>query len=155
MRKFGKRFGIKGVVSIDGKALRGAYMRGRQTAPLHMVNVWAAGTRMALAQKKATNRNEVAGALEVLALLDLKDALVTAYALHCRPDTAQAIRRRKGHYVLAIKRNRGRFFTDVKIQLDAARRPQRATQRTTKAHGRVERRQAIVMRAARPGSRTS
>jgi predicted transposase YbfD/YdcC len=151
LRKFSRSFGVKGVVSIDGKALRGAYERGRQAVPLHMVNVWAAGTRMALAQRKAPNRNEVAGAFEVLALLDLKGAIVTADALHCRPDTAQAIRRRKGHYVLAIKRNRGRLFSDVKTQLDTARRPQRATQRTTKAHGRVERRQAIVISAAKLG----
>ncbi|MCC8955785.1 transposase [Bradyrhizobium sp. Pear77] len=41
-------------------------------------------------------------------MLDLEGALVTADALHCRPDTAQAIRDRKGHYVLAIKSNRGR-----------------------------------------------
>jgi predicted transposase YbfD/YdcC len=56
---------------------------------------------------KAPNRNEVAGVLEVLALLDLDGALVTADALHCRPDVAQAIRDRKGHYVLAIKSSRG------------------------------------------------
>src|ERR1700758_4779779 len=64
LRKFGKGFGSKGVVSLDGKALRGAFARGRQAVPLHIVNVWAAGTRLALAQRKAPNRNEVAGALE-------------------------------------------------------------------------------------------
>lgn len=147
LRKFSKSFGIKGVVSIDGKALRGAFARGRQATPLHMVNVWAAGTRMALAQRKAPNRNEVAGALEVLALLDLEGALVTADALHCRPDTAQAIRDRKGHYLLAIKSNRGRLFTAAKALLDAARKPSRASQRRTRAHGRIERRQAIVVAA--------
>jgi predicted transposase YbfD/YdcC len=151
LRKFSKRFGIKGVVSIDGKALRGAYTRGRQAVPLHMVNVWAAGTRMALAQKKAPNRNEVAGALEVLALLDLKGALVTADALHCRPDTAQAIRDRKGHYVLAIKRNRGRLFAAVKALLERPQKPLRASQRSTKAHARTERRQATVVAAPRVG----
>ena len=144
LRKFSKSFGVKGVVSIDGKALRGAFTRGRQAAPLHMVNVWAAGTRMALAQRKAPNRNEVAGALEVLALLDLEGAVVTADALHCRPDTAQAIRDRKGHYVFAIKSNRGRLFKAVKALLDTARKPARANQRRTSAHGRLERRQAIV-----------
>ena len=123
LRKFSKSFGVKGVVSIDGKALRGAFTRGRQATPLHMVNVWAAGTRMALAQRKAPNRNEIAGALEVLALLDLDGAIVTADALHCRPDTAQAIRDRKGHYVLAIKSNRGRLFKAAKTLLDTARKP--------------------------------
>jgi predicted transposase YbfD/YdcC len=154
LRKFSKSFGVKGVVSIDGKALRGAFARGRKASPLHMVNVWAAGTRMALAQRKAPNRNEVAGALEVLALLDLDGAIVTADALHCRPDTAQAIRHRKGHYVLAIKSNRGRLFTAVKAMLDTARKPSRATQRSTIAHGRSERRQAIVMAAPRFGQQS-
>lgn len=151
LRKFSRSFGVKGVVSIDGKALRGAYDRGRQAVPLHMVNVWAAGTRMALAQRKAPNRNEVAGALEVLALLDLKGAIVTADALHCRPDIAQAIRDRKGHYVLAIKGNRGRLFGAVKALIDNAPRPQRARQQTTTAHGRVEHRQAIVVAATQLG----
>jgi len=149
LRKLGKGFGIKGVVSVDGKALRGAFTRGRQATPLHMVNVWAAGTRMALAQRKAPNRNEIAGALEVLALLDLDGALVTADALHCRPDTAQAIRDRKGHYVFAIKSNRGKLFKAVKVLLDTARKPARASQRSATAHGRVERRQAIVVPAPR------
>lgn len=151
LRKFSKSFGIKGVVSIDGKALRGAFTRGRKASPLHMVNVWAAGTRMALAQRKAPNRNEVEGALEVLALLDLDGVLVTADALHCRPDTAQAIRDRKGHYVLAIKSNRGRLFKAVKALLDKPRKPSRATQRSTRSHGRSERRQAIVVAAPRFG----
>lgn len=149
LRKFSKGFGVKGVVSLDGKALRGAFARGRQATPLHMVNVWAAGTRMALAQKKAPNRNEVAGALEVLALLDLDGALVTADALHCRPDTAQAICDRKGDYLLAIKSNRGRLFTAVKALFDAARRPSRASQPETTAHGRSEQRQAVVLAAPR------
>jgi hypothetical protein len=34
---------LTGVVAVDGKALRGAFMRGRQSTPLHMVNVWAVG----------------------------------------------------------------------------------------------------------------
>ena len=32
---------FKGVVAIDGKALRGAYERGRKTTPLHLINIWA------------------------------------------------------------------------------------------------------------------
>lgn len=61
-------------------------------------------------RSKAPHRNEVAGALEVLALLDLEGTLVTAEALHCRPDTAKAFRDRMGHHVLAIKSNRDRQF---------------------------------------------
>lgn len=147
LHKFSRSFGVKGVVSIDGKALRGAFARGRKSTPLHMVNVWGDGTRMALAQRKAPNRNEVAGALELLALLDLDGALVTADALHCRPDTARTIRQQKGHYVLAIKANRGRLFKAVKALFERPRKPSRASQRSTTAHARSERRQAIVVAA--------
>ena len=56
---------LTGVVAIDGKAVRGAFERGRRSTPLHLVNVWAAEARLAIAQRLAPSRNEVAGALEV------------------------------------------------------------------------------------------
>lgn len=142
--KFTKGFAIKGVVSLDGKALRGAYARGRRAVPLHMVNLWAAETRLALAQRKAPNRNEAKGALELLAALDLEGTTVTADALHCRPDTATLIRARKGHYVLALKQNRGRLFKAAAALLDAARKPSRAAEPASRAHGRTECRKAVV-----------
>lgn len=146
LRKFGKAFGSAGVVSLDGKALRGAYARGKRSLPHHMVNLWAAGTRLALAQRKAPNRNEVAGALELLARLDLDGAIVTADALHCRPDIALAIRGRKGHYVLALKKNRGNLFKAAEALLTTSK-ASRATQPPVRAHGRIERRRALVVQA--------
>jgi predicted transposase YbfD/YdcC len=141
LRKFAKGFGGTGVVNLDGKALRGAFARGKRSVPHHMVNLWAAGTRLALAQRKAPNRNEVAGAL------DLDGAIVTADALHCRPDIAQAIRNRKGHYVLALKKNRGNLFKAAEALVAATPKASRATQRPARAHGRSERRQALVVPA--------
>ena len=58
--------GTARLVAVDGKALRAALERGRQSTPLHMVNVWTAEPRMCLAQRKAPGRNEAAAALEVL-----------------------------------------------------------------------------------------
>lgn len=63
---FAKANGINltGVVAIDGKAVRGAYERGKSSTPLHMVNVFVTEARMALASRKAPGRNEAKGALE-------------------------------------------------------------------------------------------
>ena len=74
MAAFARFNGIKlgGVVAIDGKALRGAYERGRSATPLHMVNVFAAQARMVLASCQAPGRNEAAGALAVLGMLSLQ-----------------------------------------------------------------------------------
>src|SRR5579883_877758 len=92
MAAFAKANGIvlKGIVAIDGKALRGAYERGQAATPLHMVNVFATEARLALAARKAPGRNEAKGALEVLGLLALEGCIVTADALHCnRPFAAK------------------------------------------------------------------
>ena len=82
---------LHGVVAIDGKAVRGAFERGRRTTPLHLVNVWAAEARLAIAQGLAPGRNEVAGALEVLELLSLDGCIVTADALHCHAEMARKV----------------------------------------------------------------
>ncbi|MEO7026097.1 MAG: ISAs1 family transposase [Caulobacteraceae bacterium] len=135
---------LQGVVAIDGKALRGAYQRGRKTTPLHMVNVWAAEARMAIAQRLAPGRNEVAGVLEALSLLALDGCIVTADALHCRADVAQGILDQGGDYVLALKDNHPGLLRQAKAALDAA--PQAAVAATPRlAHDRAETRQALVV----------
>ena len=144
-RKFMAAFAkeIKGVVSIDGKALRGAFERGRKTTPLHLVNVWAADARLAIAQHLAPNRNEVAGTLEVLKLLSLKGCVVTADALHCHAAMAQGILDREAAYVLALKENQSALFADAGALL--APIAHQIEDVLDASHGRAEERRASVV----------
>jgi len=137
--------GLAGVVAIDGKAVRGAFARGARTTPLHLVNVWAAEQRLALAQRKAPGRNEVAGALEVVKLLSLRGCIVTVDALHCHRDMARAILDSRGEYVLALKENRGALFADVVRTIDAAQSRDEIEPEPTTSHDRFERRRATVV----------
>jgi predicted transposase YbfD/YdcC len=137
---------LQGVVAIDGKAVRGAFERGRRTSPLQLVNVWAAEARVALAQRVAPNRNEVAAALEVLQLLSLQGCIVTADALHCHADMAHGILARGGEYVLALKENQSALLANARQLLEAAVEPQALGQRSF-GHGRQEERRAVVVRA--------
>jgi predicted transposase YbfD/YdcC len=148
MAAFSKAKGLRlgGVVAVDGKALRGAYERGGRETPLQLVNVFAVETRMALAQQKAPGRNETAGALEVLDLLDLEGCTVTADALHCHRAFAAAVLERGGNYVLAIKANRGRLFSAVVQQFTRSGQRRGAAQLEPSSHDRREQRQASVMR---------
>lgn len=138
---------LEGVVAIDGKALRGAYERGRKATPLHLVNVWAAEKRLVIGQRLAPGRNEVAGVLEVLALLRLDGCIVTADALHCRPDTAQAILDAGANYALALKDNRPKLLARAKALIATAERPDTAIARSGTAHDRSECRRAVVVAA--------
>ena len=138
---------LEGVVAIDGKALRGAYERGRKATPLHLVNVWAAEKRLVVGQRLAPGRNEVAGVLEVLTLLRLDGCIVTADALHCRPDTAQAILATGADYALAIKENRPKLLASAKALIARGEQADVATIRSGPAHDRTEIRHAIVVPA--------
>jgi predicted transposase YbfD/YdcC len=128
--------------------VRGAYEQGRKTSPLHLVNVWAAGTRMAIGQATAPGRDEVQGVLDALALLDLSGCIVTADALHCRADVARAILDTGGDYVLALKANHPKLLADANAQLGAKRRSE-AQANTQISHGRLETRRATVVRAGK------
>ncbi len=148
MKAFAKAAKIKrptGVVAVDGKALRRGYERGKSHMPPVMVTVWAAQTRMALANTLAPGNNEAAGALQLIELIQLKGCVVTADALHCHRAMAKAIVDRGGHYVLAVKENQPALLADAKAAIAAAKR--NGTKRLATAelnHGRAEKRSAIV-----------
>lgn len=148
-RRFTKAFAtatkIKGVIALDGKALRRAYERGQSHMPPVMVTAWSSMTRMALANVLAPGNNEAAGALQLIEILQLKSCVVTADALHCHRGMAKAIVERGGDYVLAVKKNQPGLLRDAKAAISTAERT-KAKQATTKdaGHGRKETRTAIV-----------
>src|SRR5436190_22319930 len=148
MAAFAKANGIKltGVIAVDGKALRGAYERGRSATPLHMVNVFAVEARMALASRKAPGRNEAKGALDILHMLSLEDCIVTGDALHCNRPFAETVLRRGGHYALALKQNQGKLFDAVARRLARAGKRSVAKQLEPSTHDRHESRRATVIR---------
>lgn len=133
---------LKGVLAIDGKALRGAYKRGAKASPLHMVNIWASQTRMAIAARLAPGRNEIAGALEALALISLEGCIVTADALYCRPDIASMVTTRGGDYVLGVKANRPSLLSLIEERLASSRTNASAASGPVRAHDRTETRSA-------------
>lgn len=137
---------LSGVLAVDGKSLCGAYERGKSALPVHLVNVFAAKARLALAARKAPGRNESQAALELLQILCLKRKIVTTDALFCNRHFAKTIRERGGNYVLALKKNQSKLFAEVerrfarKGERDVAEQLQEAT------HDRREKRRATVMR---------
>jgi predicted transposase YbfD/YdcC len=132
----------KGVVAIDGKALRRAYERGQAHMPRVIVTAWGAATRMTLARRLAPEGNEAAAALQLIGLLQLKACVVTADALHCHRGMARAIVGQGGDYVLAVKANQPALLRDAEAALAVAAAAPAGT--AEKAHGRKEVRSAVV-----------
>ena len=137
------------VVALDGKALRRAYEKGLAASPPLTVSAFAAGTRLCLAAASPkAGENEVEAALNVMELIDLAGRLVTADALHCHTRMAEAVTRKGGDYLLALKGNRRRWQQSANRRLAHAR-PMIAEQ-SGKGHGRSEWRQAEVVAADEP-----
>jgi len=146
MAAFAKSNRLKGVVAIDGKAIKGAFAKGAKATPLHLVNVWAAEQRLALAQRLAPGRNEVAGALEAVKLLSLKGCIATVDALHCNRPMAQAVLDAKGQYVMALKENQSGLFAAVERRFAiAADQVDTFSSEVETGHGRMDQRSAKVI----------
>lgn len=134
-----------GTIAIDGKALRGAYERGRAATPLHLVNAFAVEARLVLSMKKALGRNEAATALEVLQMLDLRGAVVTADALHCHKRFAEKVLAGDGHYVLALKKNQSKLFRLASERFAGTKKLRRIEKLEPCTHDRREKRESSVI----------
>jgi len=111
-------------MAIDGKSLRGA--TGERLPAVHLVAGYAHEARVVLAQLRVDSKtNEHKAALELLGLLPLAGAIVTADAMFTHADFCRGIRDAKGDYFLAVKENQPTLLRDVEaiFAADAARSP--------------------------------
>lgn len=100
---------------VGGKTLRGT---GPQ--PLHVVSAVASATGLSLGQVVGRGKGcELAAVPELLALLDLRRALVSLDALSCQPAIAAQIVEQGRDYLLGLKANQPILLTQVTQQLHA------------------------------------
>lgn len=98
-----------GQVCLDGKTLRGSGAK-----PLHVVSAVASATGLSLAQVAGQGKGQELGAVpDLLALLDLRGALVSLDALSCQPHVAQQIVDQGGDYLLGLKANQASLLAEA------------------------------------------
>ncbi len=139
-----------GHIAIDGKTLCGS--AGSSLGPLHLVSAWATAARVTLGQVAVDGRsNEITAIPELLALLDLKGALVTIDAIGCQTAIAKKIVAGGGDYVLVVKGNQGNLLNDIQETVTGAldgelsKRTVRAHTTREDGHGRHEERSCVVV----------
>lgn len=138
---------IDEVVAVDGKTARRSFDRRHGQGPLHLISAWACEQRLVLGQLRVDDKsNEIPAMPELLALLALEGRIVTADAMHCQSETARAILKQGGDYVLALKTNQPALLEDVRLLLDdPAAPPDDAAETTDGDHGRIETRRAEII----------
>lgn len=133
------------LVGIDGKTIRGSHDAHEGKKAIHVINAWCSANQVVLAQMKVDGKsNEITAIPELLALLDLKGAIVSIDAMGCQTAIAEAIIEHGGNYLLGLKGNQGDLLEKVEM-LFVHHQPSSSHQQIEKGHGRIEQRQCEVI----------
>ncbi|TWT40210.1 Transposase DDE domain protein [Thalassoglobus neptunius] len=138
-------------VAIDGKTLRGSHDRSSAQEALHVVGAWANQVNFCLGQVRVKSKsNEIPAVQELLEILHLKGAVVTADAMHCQKKTAQKIIDKGADYLLQVKQNQESLHDAITEEIDRYAQGnfchRNVRQQTTKEknRGRIETRTTLV-----------
>lgn len=132
-------------ISIDGKTLRGSKNLGNGKYAIHLVSAWCNHNRLVLGHvKTASKSNEIEAVKELLNMLEIEGAVITADAMSCQKEIASQIVAQKADYILAIKDNHKTFKSDIEHEFKTQTNIQHH-QSVGKDHGRIETRTCEVI----------
>ena len=136
-----------GIISIDGKSLRGSYDRNQGVKALHLVTAWASEQHLVLGQVKVEDHsNEITAIPALLELLDISGAIITIDAMGTQTKIVRQIQNKKADYVIALKANHRTLSTQVKQWFELAQKNNfegvevSYDRRIEKGHHRLEKR---------------
>lgn len=99
------------LIAIDGKTLRRSFKKAGDNAFVHMVSAWSESNGVVLGQVKTDEKsNEITAIPELLALIDVKHALVTIDAAGTQTTIAEKIVEKGGDYLLSVKANQPTLY---------------------------------------------
>ena len=149
---------VKGVVSIDGKLMRGPsrcdedHPLGNKDFRLWIVSAWSKANGISLGQEKVGEKsNEITAIPKLLAALDISDCIITIDAMGCQSKITQEIIERKGDYVIALKKNQRTSYKKAAKMLENSRLNNKDLKHIShfvsqsKGHGRLETRTVTVL----------
>ena len=132
---------IKKIICIDGKTMRSNKCGERKAN--HIVSAWSREDGYCLGQKTVDEKsNEITAIPQVLDVIEIKGQIVTIDAMGTQTTIAEKIRERRADYVLALKRNQGTLYEDVKLFLieekEELKKQGNYYRSIEKAHGQIE-----------------
>ncbi|MCY2982338.1 MAG: ISAs1 family transposase [Planctomycetota bacterium] len=137
-------------VTIDGKTVRGSFDTSINQAPFHKVTAWACGLRLCIGAKAVDGKsNEIPAVQALIEQLNSQGAVVTADAMLCQKETAQAIINKEADSILQVKGNQlsleNALNEAILDALEKNTKSKRVPRKTEENHGRAEYRETVVI----------
>jgi predicted transposase YbfD/YdcC len=130
-------------VAIDGKTVCGSDKLTKDGSILNIVSAYVGEFKMIIGSHECTSKpGERAAFREILELLDLKNTIVVADALHCTQKTVEAVIEAGADYLFAVKNN----VPSLKSSIESYFQTETVAGFTTveKNGGRIEKRTAYA-----------
>jgi predicted transposase YbfD/YdcC len=142
-----------GIISIDGKVLRGSFDEFANQKRIHTVSAYSADHGVTLAMVSTlTKSNEITAIPELLDLIDVQGAVVTLDAMGCQTAIVSKIIEKGGDYVISLKGNQGtlhkaveEYFSETSLEYLQELKYSSVLYTTEKGHGRVEERAYVIV----------
>lgn len=137
---------VQGIISIDGKTIRGSHDVQKDIKAKHIVSAWAENCKLVLGQEKVDEKsNEITAIPILLKRLDLQGRIVTIDAMGCQREICEQIVGQGGDYVISLKGNQGTLHADVALWFkDPKAPPDHGWEEWDKGHGRIEHRKCFA-----------
>lgn len=130
----------RSVVSVDGKTIRGSG-NGEHKA-YHVVSAFVGENSITLGELKTEEKsNEITAVPELLDMLDLEGAIVTADAMSCQRKIVSKITEKGADYVIGLKGNQSSLRDDVELYFSSCLDECSRSETLEKGHGRIEKRE--------------
>lgn len=130
----------RSIISVDGKTIRGS--KDDTHKAYHVVSAFVSENAITLGEVKTEEKsNEITAIPELLDLLDVSGAIVTADAMGCQKEIVCKIAEKQADYVIGLKGNQATLQEDVALYFDEFMQGCPCTKSLEKGHGRIEKRE--------------
>lgn len=128
------------IVSIDGKTMCGS--GNAKHKAYHVVSAFVSENRITLGEIKTDEKsNEITAVPELLDMLDISGAIITADAMSCQTKIVGKITEKEADYVIGLKGNQSTLQEDVRLFFNSFSEDFSSTKTLEKGHGRIESRE--------------
>ncbi len=130
----------RSIIAIDGKTICGS--KNAEHKAYHVVSAFVTENQLALGELAVEEKtNEITAVTELLDLIDVEGAIVTADAMSCQKKIVKKIIEKKAGYTIGLKQNQPALYQDTEDYFNEFARDIPCETTYGKGHGRIEKRE--------------